>query len=85
VQPINPPTNTQNANWGSTVNSTSWCGHHCRAPNSIAVMLANSVILLTVASRPPIALPHSADAGVSQFDRQHSVQDADDVAVNILK
>jgi len=24
-------------------------------------------------------------AGVSQFSRQHSVQDADDVAVNILK
>jgi hypothetical protein len=48
-------------------------------------MVANSVILPTVASRPPSALPHSADAGVSQFDQQHSVQYADDVAVNILK
>jgi hypothetical protein len=48
-------------------------------------MVANSVILPTVASRPPFALPHSADAGVSQFDRQHSVQDADDVAVDVLK
>jgi hypothetical protein len=48
-------------------------------------MVANSVIWPTVASRPPIALPHSSDAGVSQFSRQHSVQDADDVAVNILK
>jgi hypothetical protein len=44
------------------------------------VIVPNSVILPTVASRPPIAL-----AGVSEFDRQHSVQDADDVAVNILK
>jgi hypothetical protein len=48
-------------------------------------MVANSVILLTVASRPPFALPHPADAAVSQFDRQHSVQDADDVAVDVLK
>jgi hypothetical protein len=48
-------------------------------------MVANSVILPTVASRPPIALPHSSDAGVSQFDRQHSVQDADRVAFYILK
>jgi len=48
-------------------------------------MVANSLILPRVASRPPIALPHSVEASVSQFDRQHSVQDADDVAVNILK
>jgi len=48
-------------------------------------MVANSVILQRVASRLPIALPHSSDAGVSQFSRQHSVQDADDVAVNIFK
>jgi hypothetical protein len=49
------------------------------------MVVANSVILPTVASRPPLALPHSSDAGVSQFEPQHSVQDADDVAVNILK
>jgi len=48
-------------------------------------MVANSVILPTVASRPPFALPHSADAGVSQFSRHHSVQYADDVAVDVLK
>jgi hypothetical protein len=47
-------------------------------------MVANSVILPRVASRPPFALPHSA-SGVGQFSRQHSVQDADDVAVNIFK
>jgi len=48
-------------------------------------MVANPVILPTVASpnRSPCHTPHLA--GVSQFDRQHSVQDADDVAVNILK
>jgi hypothetical protein len=48
-------------------------------------MVANSVIWPTVASRPPIALPHSASGWRQQFSRQHSVQDADDVAVNILK
>jgi hypothetical protein len=48
-------------------------------------MVANSVILPTVASRPSTTLPRPAEASVSQFDRQHSVQDADRVAVNILK
>jgi len=53
-------------------------------PNNIGVMVANSVILPTVASRPPPC--HTLHlAGVSEFSRQQSVQDADDVAVNILK
>jgi len=47
-------------------------------------MVANSVILPTVASRPPFALPHSADAGAREFDPQHSVQDVSGIGKEVV-
>ncbi|MEG4084638.1 hypothetical protein [Microcoleus sp. POL10_C6] len=55
VQPTNPPTNTQNAPRGHTLNTTNSCGHDCHKRNMIAAIMVGKNILPTVAS--PIVEP----------------------------